>query len=89
MRYYLQNGGVCDVCYTTNTTHGNNSKIAYWTDEHRCSNCGEECFVTVENARQHYEYDWNEKLVPCGIDYDYRYNETPYCPYCGAKMQEN
>ena len=59
----------------------------YWTVDHKCSICGEDCFKTITDAKEHYDYDWNEDLVPTGkIDYTFFYEETPFCPYCGTEM---
>lgn len=60
---------------------------AHWTEDHTCSNCGEEAFKEIYDIRPEYDYDWDENLVQTGrFEYDIDWKETKYCPYCGALM---
>lgn len=58
---------------------------ARWTDDGECTRCGCTAEYT-EYATERYDYDWDENLVPCGIEYQRSYHETDYCPNCGARM---
>ena len=61
----------------------------HWTDEHECSVCHNKAPHDIYNIRPEYAYDWEEKLVETGgIEYDEEYLETEWCPYCGARMDE-
>lgn len=58
---------------------------ARWTEDRECTRCGCTAEYT-EYATERYDYDWDENLVPCGIEYHRTYHTTDYCPTCGARM---
>lgn len=55
-----------------------------WIDGH-CSECGEEATFTPRTEPV-YDYDWEENLYYSHDEIHNEYNETNYCPNCGAKM---
>ncbi len=55
-----------------------------WEDG-KCTECGEDApYTEIEEAV--YDYDWEENLRFSHTETHREYNETPYCPHCGAKM---
>ena len=64
-------------------------KHGRWTEEHECSVCHNKAHSDIYNVRPEYDYDWEEELVPTGdVVYDEDFLETDWCPYCGARMNE-
>ena len=55
-----------------------------WIDGH-CSECGAEATFTTWTEPV-YDYDWEENLYYSHDEIHNEYNETNYCPNCGAKM---
>ena len=55
-----------------------------WLDGH-CSECGAEATFTTWTEPV-YDYDWEENLYYSHDEIHNEYNETNYCPNCGAKM---
>ena len=58
---------------------------ARWTEDGECTRCGCTAEYT-EYVTERYDYDWDENLVPCGIEYHRTYHTTDYYPNCGARM---
>ena len=56
-----------------------------WIDGY-CSACGEEATYT-ETAEEVFDYDWEENLRYSHTEMHRTYNESPYCPNCGAKNE--
>lgn len=55
-----------------------------WEDG-KCTECGEDApYTEIEEAV--YDYDWEENLRFSHTETHREYNETPYCPNCGTKM---
>ena len=50
-----------------------------------CSNCGAEA-NHITTFVETFDYDWEESLQPTGYEEIIDYVKTPYCSYCGAKM---
>ena len=55
-----------------------------WIDGH-CSECGAEATFTTWTEPV-YDYDWEENLYYSHDEIHNEYNETNYCPNCGAKL---
>lgn len=60
---------------------------ARWTDDGVCTHC--KCTAQyTEYTTEKFDYDWNENLVPCGVEIYRTYHTTDYCPTCGARMDD-
>ena len=55
-----------------------------WVDGH-CSECGADATFTTWTEPV-YDYDWEENLCYSHDEIHKEYNETNYCPNCGALM---
>ena len=52
-----------------------------------CSYCGEEAQY-ISRFEETFDYDWEENLQSTGYEEIREYIRTPYCPNCGAKIDE-
>lgn len=50
-----------------------------------CSYCGAEAQYT-STCKETLEYDCEENLCSTGCEETRKYIRTPFCPYCGAKL---
>ncbi len=52
-----------------------------------CSYCGAEAHYT-STFSETFDYDYDENLQSTGYEETREYIQSPYCPHCGAKMDE-
>lgn len=65
--------------------HGEWVEDGYYDNPCVCSVCGSEADY-ISRFNETFDYDWEENLQPTGYEEIKEYIRTPYCPFCGAKM---
>ena len=65
--------------------HGEWTEDGYDEIPCACSYCGHEALYT-STFEEKFDYDWEENLQSVGYEEHIEHIKTPYCPYCGAKM---
>lgn len=79
---YIEDAPTADV---VEVKHGKWVEDAYYDNPCVCSYCGVEA-PYFNKFEETFDYDWEENLVSTGYETIKEYIRTPYCPYCGAKM---